>query len=157
AAAGRDGVAERAGSDATTGQQPWHDALAAAPARMFAGARALLNAGYPRVPALVIVLAACIVLPVVALISCLVQWMPGRRRRHAAIGAAQLRTWDAEPAEDMPTAAALPLSPHEAWLTVEGKGAALLLDSRRMRIGRHRDNDVPLADAAVDRYHAVIE
>jgi hypothetical protein len=84
--------------------------------------------------------------------------MLGRQRRHAALRAAQLRAWDAEPAEDMPTAEAMALWSHEAWLTVEGTGAGTLpLDTRRMRIGRHRDNDVPLADAAVDRYHAVIE
>src|SRR5262249_1557989 len=107
AAAERDGVAEpapqRAGGDATTGQHR-DPALAATPARPLTGARALLNAGYARAPALVIVLGACIVLPVVALISCLVQWVVGRKRRHAAMRAAQLRAWDAEPAEDMPTA-----------------------------------------------------
>jgi len=151
-AAEGDGVAERA---------PTLRA-AAAPARTLAGtlngARALLKAGYARAPALVIVLGACIALPVVALISCFVQWVVSRRRLYAAMRAAQLRALEAEPAEDMPSAEALPLWSHEAWLTVEGTGAGTLpLDTRRMRIGRHRDNDVLLADAAVDRYHAVIE
>ena len=123
-----------------------------------ASARALLAAGYQRAPALLIALCAFVVLPVVALISLLVQWMAGRRRRWAAIRAAELRAADAEPVGDMPAAGEMPLWPEEAWLTVDGPGPRTLpLDSRRIRIGRDQDNDVRLPDASVHRYHAVIE
>ena len=123
-----------------------------------ASARALLAAGYQRAPALLIALCAFVVLPVVALISLLVHWMAGRRRRWAAIRAAELRAADAEPVGDMPAAGEMPLWPEEAWLTVDGPGPRTLpLDSRRIRIGRDQDNDVRLPDASVHRYHAVIE
>jgi hypothetical protein len=121
-------------------------------------ARALLAAGYERAPALLIALCAFVVLPVVALISLLVQWTSGRRRRSAAIRAAELRAADAEPVGDMPAASHVPLWSEEAWLTVEGPGPRTLpLDSRLIRIGRDQDNDVRLPDSSVHRYHAVIE
>jgi len=155
--------AVRAGTDATGGNattanatrgQDWQHSFAATLAR----ARALLEAGYGRAPALVIALGTFIVLPGVALASFLVQWLVGRRARHAAIRAAELRAWHAEPAADMPTAGKIPLWSHEAWLTVEGPGQGTLpLDSRLIRIGRHQDNDVQLPDTTVHRYHAVIE
>ena len=123
-----------------------------------ARARALLQSGYARAPALVIALCAFVVLPVAALISFLVQAAAGRRAQRAAIRAAQLRAGDAEPITEIPTGAEIPLWTHEAWLTVEGKDTGTLpLDSRLVRIGRHQDNDIRLADTAVHRYHAVIE
>jgi len=123
-----------------------------------ASARALLAAGYERAPALLIALCAFVVLPVVALISLLVQWMAGRRRRGAAIRAAELRAVAAEPVGDMPAASEMALWPEAAWLTVDGPGPrTLALDSRLIRIGRDADNDVHLPDATVHRYHAVIE
>jgi hypothetical protein len=123
-----------------------------------ASARALLAAGYERAPALLIALCAFVVLPAVALISLLVQWMAGRRRRGAAIRAAQLRAVAAEPVGDMPAASEMPLWSEEAWLTLDGPGPrTLALDGRRIRIGRDEDNDVRLPDATVQRYHAVIE
>ena len=126
------------------------------------GARALLAAGYARAPALLIALCAFVVLPAVALLSLLVQWMAGRRRRWAAIRAAQLRAADAEPVGDMPAHSEMPLWSEEAWLTVDGPGygpglRTLPLDSRLIRIGRDQENDVRLPDARVHRYHAVIE
>ena len=122
------------------------------------GARALLAAGYARAPALLIALCAFVVLPAVALLSLLVQLMAGRRRRWAAIRAAQLRAADAEPVGDMPATSEMPLWSEEAWLTVDGPGLRTLpLDSRLIRIGRDQENDVRLPDASVHRYHAVIE
>jgi hypothetical protein len=125
---------------------------------MLAAARALLAAGYERAPALLVALCAFIVLPVVALVSFLVQWVLGSRTREAAIRAAQLRARDAQPAADMPEAEELPLWSCGAWLTVQGPGPGTLpLDSRLTRIGRHQDNDVRLPDTSVEHYHAVIE
>jgi FHA domain len=157
AAAERDGAGDRTpvqlGANAIR-DQDWQRSYTAA----LASARALLAAGYERAPVLLIALCAFIVLPAVALISLLVQWMVGRRRRWAAIRAAELRAGDAEPVVDMPAATEMPLWAEEAWLTVDGPGPGTLpLDSRLIRIGRHQDNDVRLPDATVQRYHAVIE
>src|SRR5262245_57869648 len=157
AAAERDGVGDRtagqSGADAKR-EQDWQNSHVAA----WASARALLAAGYARAPALLIALCAFIVLPVAALVSLLIQWMVGGRRRRAAIRAAQLRAADAEAIVDMPAAGEMHLWSEEAWLTVDGPGPGTLpLDSRRIRIGRDQDNDLRLADATVHRYHAVIE
>jgi hypothetical protein len=136
-----------------TADRDWQGSARAA----LAGARALLVAGYERAPALLIALCAFIVLPGVALISLLVQRMAGRRRRWAAIRSAELRAAEAEPAADMP-ADEVPLWSEEAWLTVDGPGLRTLpLHSRLIRIGRDPDNELPLPDASVHRYHAVIE
>jgi len=156
-AAERDGVGDRtagqSGADAKR-DQDWQGSYVAA----WAGARALLAAGYARAPVLLIALCAFIVLPVVALVSLLIQWMVAGRRQRAAIRAAQLRAADAEAVIDMPAADEMPLWSEEAWLTVDGPGPGTLpLDSRRVRIGREQDNDLRLADATVHRYHAVIE
>jgi hypothetical protein len=127
-------------------------------AATLAKARALLAAGYERAPALLVALCAFIVLPMVALVSSLVQWVLGSKTREAAIRAAQLRAQDAQSAVEMPDAEELPLWPCGAWLTVQGPGAGTLaLDGRLTRIGRHQDNDVRLPDTTVEAYHAVIE
>ncbi len=157
AAAEHDGVGGRTpvplGAHATGNQDRQTSDRAALPS-----ARALLAAGYARAPALLIALCTFVVLPVAALISLLVQWMAGRRRRWAAIRAAELRAVAAEPVDDWPAASEMPLWSEEAWLTVDGPGSrTLALDSRRIRIGRDEDNDVRLPDATVHRYHAVIE
>jgi hypothetical protein len=154
AAAERDGVGGRTPEPSGIRNQDRQSSARAA----LASARALLGAAYERAPALLIALCAFVVLPVVALSSLLVQWMVGRRRRWAAIRAAELRAVAAVPVGDMPAASELPLWSEEAWLTVDGPGPrTLALDSRRIRIGRHEDNDVRLPDATVHRYHAVIE
>lgn len=132
----------------------WQRSFAATLAR----ARALLESGYERAPALIIVLSAFLVLPAVALVSLVVQSIAGRRARRAAIRAAQLRAGDAETTADTASAADMPLWAHEAWLTVQGGGTGTLpLASRLIRIGRHQDNDLRLPDTTVHRYHAVIE
>src|SRR5262245_32684535 len=106
AAAERDGVADRtqarAGADAT--RWDWRHSIAAA----LASARALFSAGYERAPVLVIALCAFIVLPAGALISLLVQRVLGRRTWRAAIRAAPLRAWDAEPTGEVPAAGEIP-------------------------------------------------
>ena len=55
----------------------------------------------------------------------------------------------------MPDAAGLPMR-SQAWLTVDGVGTVALA-GQVARIGRHRDNDIRLADRSVHRHHAVIE
>jgi hypothetical protein len=88
-------------------------------AAALAGVRALA-AGYERAPALLIALCAFVVLPALALISLLVQWMAAYEGRQAAIRAAERRTGEAEPVANMPFADEMPLWPGEAWLTVDG-------------------------------------
>jgi Inner membrane component of T3SS, cytoplasmic domain len=123
-----------------------------------AQARALLESGYERAPTLVIVLGAFLVLPAVALVSFVVQSVAGRRARHAAIRAAQLRAADPEQTTELPTGADIPLWSQEAWLTVQGGGEGTVpLAGRLVRIGRHQDNDLRLPDTTVHRHHAVIE
>jgi hypothetical protein len=127
-------------------------------ATTLAKARALLAAGYERAPALLAALCAFIVLPVVALISWLVQRVLSSRTSQGAIRAAQWRARDAQSAVEMPDTEDLPLWSCGAWLTVQGPGpGTLALDSRLTRIGRDQDNDVRLPDTTVERYHAVIE
>ena len=152
AAERQDAAPDRARPNA--GDEDWRNSFTATLAR----ARALLEAGYQRAPALVIALCAFVVLPGVALVSWLVQSAMGRKAQRAAMHAAQLRAGDAESTTELPTGADLPLWSHEAWLTVEGGDTGTLpLDSRLIRIGRHQDNDVRLPDTTVHRYHAVIE
>jgi len=65
------------------GDEDWRNSFTATLAR----ARALLEAGYARAPALVIALGAFVVLPAVALVSLLVQSVTRRKARRAAIRA----------------------------------------------------------------------
>jgi hypothetical protein len=135
-------------------QEDWRHALA----ETVTTARALVEAGYARAPALVIALSAFIVLPVVALGSYLVHTAARRRAQGAAIRAAQQRADTTEAASPMPAEQSMPLWAHEAWLTLEDGGTGTLpLAGQTIRIGRHQDNDIRLPDTTVHRYHAVIE
>jgi FHA domain len=121
-------------------------------------ARALVESGYTRAPTLVVVLSAFLVLPGVALVSCLVQFAARRKARGTAIRAERRRAEIAEPPTGMSASEAMPLWPHEAWLTLEdGPAGSLPLAAQMIRIGRHQDNDLRLPDTTVHRYHAVIE
>jgi hypothetical protein len=116
----------------------------------------LVQDGYQRAPALVLVFSALLVLPVVAVISFVVHSTRRRRRREAALRAAQRRA-DAG-VKDMPGGAGAPAWPSQAWLTIEGaRGGTMPLAGQVIRIGRHEDNDIRLADSSVHRHHAVIE
>lgn len=148
----RDAASAQAQSNA--GDEDWRNSLTAT----LANARALLQAGYERAPALVIALGAFVVLPAAAVFSLSVQSAARRRRRRAAVHAAERRASVALPDTDMPVVGDVALWPSEAWLTVEGGADGTLpLSSRLIRIGRHQDNDVRLPDTSVHRYHAVIE
>jgi hypothetical protein len=59
---------------------------------------------------------------------------------------------------DVPAPAGLSALRSQAWLTVEGRpGEPVALAGDMIRIGRHGDNDIRLADWSVHRHHAVIE
>jgi hypothetical protein len=113
---------------------------------------ALLTAGYQRAPALVLVLGALLVVPVVAVLSLLLQ--SGLRaflRWHAinAIRSSADAPARADDAAHRRTAG--------AWLSIEGGASpALPLAAPMVCIGRHEDNDIRLPDRSVHRYHAVI-
>jgi hypothetical protein len=132
----------------------WSDRLGGAVSQ----AVALLAAGYARSPTLVLILTAFLVLPAAALVSMLVHSSARRRVEEETRRVAQLRAEIAKLASDITPRTAAPLWPHQAWLSMEdGSAATLPLAGPMIRIGRHHDNDIHLADASVHRYHAVIE
>jgi hypothetical protein len=108
-----------------------------------------------RVPLLIAVLSAVLLLPAVALASYLVQSRARRKRERAASLAAEARAGIADTTRESADAAA-PLWPHQAWLSLED-AKAVPLAGQVIRIGRDRENDIRLPDASVHRYHAVIE
>ncbi len=113
---------------------------------------ALIQENYQRNPILVLVLSAIIILPGIALISFLVQARARRRENEAAVRAVQRR------AEDILPDVSAPAWSSQAWLTLEGaRGDTLPLLGQMIRIGRHADNDIRLAESSVHRYHAMIE
>ena len=133
------------------------DLLLALAAKL-AQARALLEAGYARAPALVVVLLAFLVLPAAALVAHVVRSAARRRGHRDAARMAQLRADTSDLESDAAATTSVPLWQRQAWLSVEGNGAGTLpLAGQMIRIGRHRDNDICLPDASVHRYHAVIE
>jgi hypothetical protein len=117
---------------------------------------ALIQAGYQRAPILVLVLPALLILPVVAVLSYSVHAAKRRRARNSALRAAQRRAQDGDWAvEDIAGAGAWS---SQAWITIEGKANGTMpLAGQVIRIGRHADNDIRLADTSVHRYHAVIQ
>lgn len=121
---------------------------------------ALVEAGYQRAPALMLVLSALLVLPAVALVSFTLQRSGRRKANRAALRAAQRRAeagggdWTREGL----SGTTIPAWPSQAWLTIEGgRIGTVPLAGQTIRIGRHEDNDIRLADSSVHRYHAVIQ
>lgn len=111
----------------------------------------ILAAAYDRAPALVMVLAALFIIPMIALLALLahalrLQW---GWLKPITIGPATARAED-----DNGIAAGLP---RRAQLLIEGRAPAALPTSPALvRIGRHEDNDIRLAHASVHRHHALI-
>ena len=118
----------------------------------------LVAGAYARAPVLWLALSALLILPAVALISLVTRAGSRRMSRGSALRAAQRRPAAADRMDDMP-GAAVPSAPRsQAWLTVEGRpGGPMALAGDVIRIGRHGDNDIRLADWSVHRHHAVIE
>lgn len=111
----------------------------------------ILTAAYERAPALVMVLAAMFIIPVVALLALLVHALrlhvslrlPGRATKPDAMDVAL-----EEPIVSPPRRAQLRI--------VGGTATALPTGPSMVRIGRHEDNDIRLAHASVHRHHALI-
>jgi FHA domain len=120
---------------------------------------AAIETGYRQQPVLMLVLSVLLILPTVAVISLVYHKSVRRNARRQALQAAQRRAeaggqW---PPQTLPTTG-LQAWPSQAWLTIEGKGYGTMpLAGHTVRIGRHQDNDIRLADSSVHRYHAVIE
>jgi hypothetical protein len=126
---------------------------------LFMQGAALTEAGYQKAPALMLVLSALLVLPVVALLSFAVRRTARGKARRAALRAAQRRAQtDMEWPADGLAGTAIPAWQSQAWLTIEGRREGTVpLAGQTIRIGRHEDNDIRLADSSVHRYHAVIQ
>lgn len=125
---------------------------------LWAQALALVSVGYQQMPLLVLVLLALVILPLVALLSLAIRRGTRRKARRAALRAAQRRAQVGDWAGQAPAGIGLPAWPSQAWLTIEGKGQGTVpLAGLTVRIGRHEDNDIRLADSSVHRYHAVIQ
>jgi hypothetical protein len=119
---------------------------------------ALIHETYQRNAVLVAAVSAAVVLPVIALISFLVHAGARRRARFAAERVAERRAESHTPGAEQEAGLTLPVRGSQAWLTVEGAGASPLpLAGHTIRIGRHADNDIRLADSSVHRYHALIQ
>ncbi len=120
---------------------------------------ALAEMGYQKVPALMLVLSALLVLPVVALVSLTVHRAARRKASRSALRAAQRRAeaggdWTREGL----SGTTIPAWQSQAWLSIEGgRVGTVPLAGQTIRIGRHEDNDIRLADSSVHRYHAVIQ
>lgn len=115
-------------------------------------ARHLFGAGFSAAPALMVVLAALVVLPVLAGIGAVVMW---RFRRTVAPPTPASRS---DPASD-------PDGPTLAWkaekasarLSVDGVPAAVMSPARPIvRIGRNEDNDIRIEAESAHRYHAIV-
>ena len=110
---------------------------------------ALVMDGYERAPVPVLVLSAVLIVPLAALGSSLLTGVVYRiaDRRRARIGASS----NALPEEAPPW-------PSEAWLDIEGhQRSALPSRATLVRIGRHQDNEILIADTSVHRHHAIIQ
>jgi pSer/pThr/pTyr-binding forkhead associated (FHA) protein len=125
---------------------------------------ALVAMAYQRAPVLWLALSALLVLPAIALVSLAAQRGRQSMSRHSALRAAERHAQAADPAEDPAgggntAAAADPSVPRsQGWLTVEGRpGGPVALAGDVIRIGRHGDNDIRIAEWSVHRHHAVIE
>jgi hypothetical protein len=111
----------------------------------------MIKAGSAKVPALVLVLSAMLILPVIAIASWAVQRvgvLPAVRPKRDGTGPA------AEGGQADTDTQAWGV---RAWLAIEGDAAgAHRIDCEMLRIGRHPDNEVWLTEDSVHRYHAVI-
>jgi FHA domain len=115
---------------------------------------AMLKAGSAKLPALVLVLSAMLILPVAALASWAVQRTAHVRGLHIA---RPKKSSNVAPAEDAHGVTDTQAWPARAWLAIEGDAmGAHQIDCEMLRIGRHPDNEVWLTEDSVHRYHAVI-
>jgi len=104
-----------------------------------------------------LVLSALLILPAVALVSYAAHARARDKRRRAAVRVAERRAQAGSPIEEEGPVRMAAWT-QQAWLTLEGRpSGTMALAGEVIRIGRHEENDIRLADRSVHRYHAVIE
>ncbi len=112
----------------------------------------IVAAAYERAPALVMVLAAMFIIPLLALVALLVHAL----RLHVSLRLPG-RGAKPEPLDASDPAPIVVESPRRAALHIAGRTPAPLPSGPTMvRIGRHEDNDIRLPHASVHRHHALI-
>ena len=121
--------------------------------------QAILASAYERAPALVVVMAALLIIPLIALVALLAHGL--RLRMWPARRSAAVETLASFKATETPTWPEAAFWPQTAWLAVEAPAeAARRLPLPRaqglVRIGRHEDNDIRLPYSTVHRHHALI-
>jgi hypothetical protein len=120
--------------------------------------RTLVGDAYKSSPILVIALSALIVLPILTAFSFLAQMFMRRRRQQSAILAADRKVDIVAASAAEADGPSLARQVSQAWLTLEGGDRTTMpLSGPLIRIGRHKDNDLRLADSSVHRYHALIQ
>ncbi len=114
----------------------------------------LLVTAYAQQPALVLVLAALLAVPALAILSLstqsLVRFVAWRRRLPATARTTTLAVRDTTPHTGVPA------WPAQAWLKVEAGDLTVPISAEIVSIGRHEDNVVHLTDKSVHRFHAII-
>lgn len=118
--------------------------------------RALAGVGIARAPALMFVLSALLMLPLIAVGSLLVRKAArASARRQGLQQAAELAA--SAKTESETALVTLPVRRPRARLARDGKSVgALPPPGALIRIGRHQDNDIRIPDKTVHRFHALI-
>ncbi|MFA5900945.1 MAG: FHA domain-containing protein [Hyphomicrobium sp.] len=112
---------------------------------------AWLGEGYYRAPALMLVLAALALLPLLAVAGLVL------RRKLRPSDATQLISRPSRRSAEqtgMTTRTEVSAWPTEAWMELEGQRH--VIGRAMLRIGREADNDICLLEKTVHRYHAVV-
>lgn len=107
---------------------------------------------YGRAPTLMLVLAALLVLPPLALAGLMLRWQRRSPEATVIISRPGLRRTKAP--RHVTQRTGISAWPTEAWIEVDG--ARHVVGRTMLRIGREADNDIQLADKTVHRYHAVV-
>lgn len=111
---------------------------------------AWIGASYDKAPALMLVLAALVVLPPLAVAGLVL-----RRQKHSPDATVRIsRSSYRTGRRDTTVKTELSAWPTEAW--VEAAGQKHVVGRAMLRIGREADNDICLQEKTVHRYHAVI-
>jgi hypothetical protein len=113
---------------------------------------AWLGDNYGRAPALMLVLAALIALPPLAIAGLMLRRQ--RRSPDSTVLLSRSSGRAATASRNLTTRTELSAWPTEAW--VEHTGQRHVIGRAMLRIGREADNDVCLLEKTVHRYHAVI-
>ncbi|WP_072370622.1 FHA domain-containing protein [Hyphomicrobium sp. NDB2Meth4] len=110
-----------------------------------------LGEGYHKAPALMLVLAVLIALPLLAVAGLMLRRQRGSSDSTVLISRPSLRTGRRDKTARTELLSAWPT---EAWVDLDG--AKHIIGRTMLRVGREADNDICLQEKTVHRYHAVI-